>query len=123
MPINIDHIHKGSRDNREVTHVSLIEFRSNGEREKALDILAKISAEDSLKGKLAIKRARTALQKQRNDVLIKACDLIKEKTCPGQDVKIDWKNRKVTCQGNDGFIQMRDSTEGSFHGSFQALHL
>ena len=121
--LHVDHIHKGPKNNREMIHVSLLEFRSNGEREKAFDYLAKISAKDAKEGKLTVKRARSSLQKQRNDMLVKAHDLIKGEADPGHEVKLDWKSRKVTCQGSDAFIQYRTSNQGIFQKPFEELKL
>ena len=121
--VGIEHVHKGKKGSREVTHVSLIEFRSNADREKAFEVLSSEVVKDEKDGSLMFKRARSSVQKQRNDFLVKACDLIKKKAPAGKEVKIDWKNRKVLCQGEDAFIQDRELSGGSFANSFQGLSL
>jgi len=71
--------------------------------------------------KVICKRAKTALQKQRNDNLIKAEGLIQAKAPSGAVVKIEWEKREVSCNGETVFSQCRDSASGEFKTPFQAL--
>ena len=76
---------------------------------------------DNSGAKVVCKRAKTALQKQRNDNLIKAEGLIKAKALSGAVVKIEWEKREVSCNGETAFSQCRDSASGEFKDPFQAL--
>ena len=117
----IDHIHKGKRDERIPTKVSLIEFRSNGDREKALKKLEDRDLKDSTGSKLTAKRARTNLQKQRNDLLIKAESLIKVKHRQLDEVKINWRESQVVVKNVPAFCQDKEGSSGSFLPPFTDL--
>ena len=121
LPVRIEHVHKGKRDERVPTKVSLIEFGSNADRETVFKIFQGLELTDNSGAKVVCKRAKTALQKQRNDNLIKAEGLIKAKALSGATVKIEWEKREVNCNGETAFSQCRDSASGEFKAPFQAL--
>ena len=120
--VSYDHIHKGKRDSRELTKVTLINFRSNSDREKAFLLLKDKSVKDSSGSALSCKRARTMQQKNRSDVLFKAEELINKSCSQGERIKIDFKNRCVTCNSQIAFEQDRESIRGNFVGDFTQLH-
>ena len=84
----IEHIHKGLKDARVPTKVSLIEFRSNNDREVAIRMLLNSHEKDLTGANIDFKRARTALQRQRNDNLVKAEALMKKAAKDTDQVKI-----------------------------------
>ena len=105
---------KGKVDSRMASKVSLIEFRSNSDRDKAFKILEKKTPTDTTGTTLVCKRARTMNQKNRNDKLLQAEDMIKKSCNNGDIIKIEWKERQVTCNKVPAFTQDRDSPAGSF---------
>ena len=82
LPANFDHVHRGKRDERVPTKVTLIEFCSNTDREYVFEALKSSSLKDAPGAMIVCKRARTAMQKQRNDSLIKAEGLVNAKVGP-----------------------------------------
>ena len=119
--IGIDHIHKGKRDERTPTKVSIVEFRNRSDREVAFRLLSGKQLTDDTEAKVSCKRARTGLQKQRNDKLIKANDVLKQ-NCVSQDlVQIDWKERRVLVNATPAFVQGQETAEGSFLPPFVNL--
>jgi hypothetical protein len=122
LPIGIDHIQKGRAGERVPTKVSLIEFRSNSDREKAFNLLKDRDLKNADGSKLTCKRARTSFQKQRNDELITAEKLLKEKHESPSDVKINWQERSVDIKEVAAFLQNRNSTTGKFTDPFLALN-
>lgn len=122
LPIGIDHIQKGRAGERVPTQVSLIEFRSNADREKAFNLLKDRDLKNGDGSKLTCKRARINFQKQRNDELIAAEKLLKEKHDSPADVKINWQERSVEVKEAPVFLQNRNSTTGKFTEPFLALN-
>ena len=120
-PVNIEHVFKGKAGERSVTKVSLLEFRSNAEREKAFALVKGLNLQDNSGAKLACKRARTNLQRQRNDGLIAAEGNLKKQFGEPGEVKIDWEHRQVKCKGEPAFIQDRVGLTGSYVGKFATL--
>ena len=120
-PVYFDHIHKGKAGERSVTKVSLVEFRCNADREKAFQLTKDLEFKDGSGAKLGCKRARTNLQKQRNDALVGAERALKEKLGASADVKIDWENRRVVSKGEPAFEQKRGEVSGVYLAKFAAL--
>ena len=121
LPVRFEHVHKGKRDERVPTKVSLIEFGSNADREAVFKILQGLDLKDNSGAKVTCKRAKTVLQKQRNDSLVKAEGLIKSKAESGATVKIEWEKREVSCNGVTAFSQFRESASGNFKAPFHEL--
>ena len=109
LPIDIDHIQKDRAGERAPTKVSLIEFRSNTEREKAFNLWKDRDLKNDDGSKLTCKCARTNFQKQRNDELIAAEKLLKEKHDSPSDVKINWQDHSVEVKEAPVFFQNRNS--------------
>ena len=63
---------------------------------------------------MGCKRARTNLQKQRNDALIGAEKALKEKLGTAGDVKVDWESRRVVSKGEAAFEQRRGEVSGIY---------
>ena len=78
--VSCDTIHKGKRDARVPTHMTLIEFQSNSDREKALVLLEGKNMTDSSGAVLVSKRAQTEIQRDRNIKLQKAEEMINKET-------------------------------------------
>ena len=115
LQIRFDHIHRGKPDQRVVTKVTLVEFASNADREFVFKALKDTQLKDGTGAKIVYKRARTTLQKNRNDNLIKAEGLIKTRVgSSGKLVKIDWENRQVVLAEEVLFSQSRDSISENF---------
>ena len=119
--MHFDHIHRGKAGERSVTKVSLVEFRCNADREKAFELTKGLDFKDGSGAKLGCKRARTNLQKQRNDALIGAEKALKEKLGIPGDVKIDWENRRVVSKGEPAFEQKRGEASGIYLSQFVTL--
>ena len=122
IPLSIDHVHKGKAGERTPTKVSLVEFRSNTDREKAFNLVKDLEFKDDSGSKLACKRARTNLQKTRNDALVEAEGFLKKKVDVPGDIKIDWKNRQVVTKDDvPAFVQQRGESSGSYQSVFSKL--
>ena len=80
-----------------MTKVTLVNFRSNADREKAFNVLKDKTLKDTSGCSLSCKRARTAQQKNRNDILFKAEELVKKSCKKNEKVKLDFKKRCVLC--------------------------
>ena len=79
---------------------------------------------DATGAKIVCKRARTTLQKNRNDNLIKAEGLIKTRAgSTGNLIKIVWENRQIVSGEEVLFSQSRDTTSGTFFGRYSDLVL
>ena len=113
-PVCVEHVHKGKQGERSPTKVSLIEFRNRSDRELALQLLTGKVLQDDTGAHLACKRARTNMQRQRNDELVKANDALKLRCQKGEKVEIDWKERRVLVSDMPAFVQSRETVEGSF---------
>jgi hypothetical protein len=79
---NIEHIGDGPKDNRSMSGVSVIEKSSRSARETCLK---QIWEDHSILKKptnnmLSVVRAKTAAQKKRNDILHRACDVLKKES-------------------------------------------
>ena len=92
------------------------------DREIAFKLLGNKDLKDATEAKIVCKRARTAQQKQRNDVLIKALEALKTHNV-GSDVKINWQERRIDVNNSPAFVQSRDSSSGSFLPPHQNLVL
>ena len=77
--------------------------------------------QDDTAAEIICKRARTNLQKQRNDKLIKASEALKQQCIHGEKVEIDWKERRVLVSDLPAYVQARDTVEGSFLPPFAAM--
>ena len=121
--VHIEHFHKGKFNERTPTKGSLIEFRSRTDRDIALKLLEAKEVEDETHAKLVFKRARTALQKQRNDMLIKAETTLKQHAPGGSDMKIAWKERRIEVNSDPAFVQNRDSPSRSFLAPFTNVQM
>ena len=120
--VTYDHIHKGKKESRELTKVTLVNFRSNADREKAFNVLKDKTLKDTSGCSLSCKRARTAQQKNRNDILFKAEELVKKSCKKNEKIKIDFKNRYVTCNSQMACEQDRESVRGNFVDDFTQQH-
>ena len=120
--VGIDHVHRGKRDERTPTKVSILEFRNRNDREVALQLLSPKQLQDDVGSKLVCKRARTGLQRQRNDKLVKASDALKQRCTSGEKVEIDWKERRVLVAAAAAYVQARETTEGSFLPPFANMN-
>jgi len=116
LPANFDHVHRGKRDERVPTKVTLIEFCSNTDREFVFKALKSASLKDGTGATIVCKRARTSMQKQRNDSLIKAEGLVKAKIGPSCKAQINWQERHVAEGEEIFFTQDRDFPGGVFFG-------
>ena len=96
LPIRYDHVHRGKRDERVPTKVSVMEFGSNSDREAVFKILQKLDMKDNSGAAIVCKRAKTAMQKQRNDNLIKAEGQIKSAAASGAVINLHWEKREIT---------------------------
>ena len=119
--VSCETIHKGKRNARVPTHMTLVEFQTNSDREKALVLLEGKAMTDSSGASLVSKRAQTATQRERNMKLQKAEEEIKKKT--SEAVKIEWNERQVLCKGVPAFIQNKDDSGGKFLAPFLELRV
>ena len=103
------------------TKITLVEFSSNDQREKALKVLADQPIRDLTGALLRVKRALTAFQRERNISLIKAEDVLKKQGV--SDAKIDWKERQISCKGVPLFVQGKSESGGRFLPPHVALKL
>ena len=71
---------------------------------------------------VSVRPARTKLNGQRNYSLRRASDVLKKES-PTKKVELNWKNRSVTVNGEDAFIQGKLDTAGNFMGSYAHLKL
>ena len=94
--------------------MSLIEFRNRSDREVALQLLAGKLFQDDTGAQLACKRARTNMQRQRNDKLVEANDALKLRCQMGEKIEINWKERRVLVSDTPAYVQSRDTVDGNF---------
>ena len=91
---SIEHIGKGPKDNRSLSGVSVVELSSRFVRETCLK---KLQEDNSVLKKPALSilfvvRAKTAVQKKRNDALHRACDVLKkDDRSKNKSVTITWQ--------------------------------
>ena len=71
---------------------------------------------------LGCKRARTNLQKQRNDELVSAEKVLKEKHGQADKVKINWQERRIEVDSEPVFVQSRDANSGKYLPPFSNLN-
>ena len=129
--INIEHISQGPKDNRKLTGVSIIEFSSRDVREGLLQKLQGANSIIKTQGfdNLTVARAKTALQKKRNDALHRARDVLsKDARCNSKSVTIEWqisnsKDRAVKVDGVPAFIQKVSDFSGEFLAPFNDVVL
>ena len=119
--VSVETIFKDRADARVPTKISLVEFASNDQREKALKLLTGQIVRDSTGTPLKIKRALTAFQRERNTSLIKAEDILKKTGI--DDAQIDWKGRQITSKGMPAFVQGKSESGGRFLPPHAALKL
>ena len=98
-----------------------MEFGSNSDREAVFKVMQKLDMKDNSGAAIVCKRAKTAMQKQRNDNLIKAEGQIKSAAASDAVIKLDWEKREIICNGQCVFSQFRESPSGEFKSPFQAL--
>ena len=79
------------------------------------------SVQDSLGTTLKIKRAKTALLRERNNKLHLAKDLISKHPAATQ-VTIDFPNRQIKNGGVVAFSQDKSAATGQFVAPFDTLH-
>ena len=121
--ISTDTIHRGKHNERIPTKVTLIEFQSNAEREKALTLLSGKNLNDSTGASLTCKRAKTSAQKERNTKLQNAEKEIQKHSATGDNVKIEWETRRVLCKNLPAFVQHKDDSSGDFLPPFANLRV
>ena len=115
---NYDHIHKGKTGERQPTAVSIVEFANNAQREQVFSFLKDKALQDKKGGKVSCKRAQTAMQRDRNSNLFKACDEIKK--C-NSEAKVEFLSRRVILPGNvPAYVQDKDGLGGHFLPPFQS---
>ena len=90
LSIRYDHVHKGKRDERMSTKVSVMEFASNSGREAVFKVLQKVDMKDNSGATFVCKRVKTGMQKQRNGILIKAEGKVNSAPSSDAVIKLDW---------------------------------
>ena len=121
--INVANKYKGKWNERKLTPVTVVTFNDRDVAKSVLDRCGSMSPQ--IEGaELKVVWARTKFQEKRNWALRKAEEMIKgniEST--NGDVKIDMKGRKVTCDGEDAFVQGKEEPIGSFLEPFEKLSI
>ena len=123
----IDTAMSGPRDNRKAANVSFVQFHTEAARDRALELVKAKSAElkNDSGGNLRIERARTEAQRERNWVMRKAEEILKD-SLKGQDPDIKYHvakgQRKLTANGQDAFVQP-NGERGRFVGSYAPLQV
>ena len=121
--INVETIFKGSPGARSPTGVCLVELPTRAIREEVLTVLQSKSLKDSKDSLLVVKRGRTLQQKNRNDALRSALDIIKKSTVTdASKASILWQiegsaERGIEIGGTVVFKQVRTDSFGSFVGT------
>ena len=109
--------------------MTLLEFQSNVEREKAFALMQGKTITDSTGASLTCKRAKTSEQRDRNTKLQKAEQEIKKQCSHGEEIKIEWSERRVTCKVRGAsastpvFIQNKTDSSGEFLSPFANVQL
>ena len=128
---SIEHIGKGPKNDRSLSGVSVVELSSRFVRETCL---TKLQEDNSVLKKpalsmLSVARAKTAVQKKRNDALHRASDVLKkDDRSKNKSVTITWKtegtkDRAVLVDGVQVFLQKATDLSGSFLPPFQDVTL
>ena len=128
---SIEHIGKGPKNDRSLSGVSVVELSSRFVRETCL---TKLQEDNSVFKKpalsmLSVARAKTAVQKKRNDALHRASDVLKkDDRSKNKSVTITWKtegtkDRAVLVDGVQVFLQKATDLSGSFLPPFQDVTL
>ena len=112
---------RGKGDARVPTKVTVVEFKNNADREKALTLLTDKQLKDKTGASIVCKRAKTASQRDRNFKLQKAEEEVKKLCKSSQTVKIEWKDRQILCNGVPAFIQNKDDSSGIFLPPFEKI--
>jgi len=118
-----DTIHRGKFDARVPTKVTLIEFASNTDREKALVLLSGKTLHDSTGALLKCKCASTSSQRDRNTKIQNAEKEIQKMCVKGETVKIEWTSRRVLCNNVPAFVQHKEDSSGDFLPPFTNLRV
>ena len=103
------------------TGVTLVEYKTNQDREKAFVLLSGKTMKDSAGSSIVCKRGKTQMQRDRNSKLQKAEEEIKKQCTHGETVKIDWKERSVTCQDVAAYTQDKDGLSDNSLSPFTQL--
>jgi len=91
--------------------VSIAECANNAQREQVFNLLTDKELKDWKEGKIMRKRAQTAMQRDRNTYLFKACDEIKKRN---SEAKVDFLTRRVVLPGNTpAYAQDKDGLGGA----------
>jgi len=125
----IDHIWSGPPGKRAISTGSVVELSSRLVRDFCLKKLTEdnsIMATSEL-GTIAVRRAKTEFQRNRNNALYRAEQHIKSQPgSKGKPVKIIWqiegkKDRGVECDGQMAFLQSASDLTGKFLAPFEKL--
>ena len=122
----VDHIYTGPRDNRKLSVVSLVEFPTIKAAENALSKLGGKNKELPISDKVTVvlKPAISKINLRRNSSLRKAHDLIKSSPqSHHKEVKLEFKERQVTVNGQPAFTQSNSQLKGTFLEPFTSLQL
>ena len=128
---SIEHIGKGPKGDRSLSGVSVVELSSRFGRESCLK---KLQGDNAVLKKpalsmLSVGRAKTAIQKKRNDALHRASDgLKKDDRSKKESITITWqiegtKDRTVLVDGVQVFLQKVTDLTGSFLPPLQDVTL
>ena len=83
----------------------------------------KPQSKDEQRATLTTKRAKTAMQRDRNITLQKAEEAVKQATTNEAVVKIEWPTRRVLVNSKAAYTQDKDGLGGSFLPPFEGLRL
>ena len=127
--LNVEHItsYNPTTRARTITPVSVVELSCRNVRESTLTKIGTTKLDDGNGGSCDIQRAKTSLQRKRNEGLTKTCDKLKlAPSCAGKPVKIAWKmegtkDRAVTIDDVPAFLQTSDDSIGNFVAPFLDL--
>ena len=116
----------GPKNSRKITKKSFVEFYSQQSAIKALEALGgknkKFEITDS--ESCTLTTAITAINQKRNWSLRKASELIKESSLSsGKNVEINWKERRVTVDSKEVFLQSNQDLGGRFLNPYDRLKL
>ena len=126
---SVDHVYKGKSGQRSLSDMCIVEFSSNEDRERALQLANKKSWKDSAAGDLKIDRAKTKFQIHRNNFLRKAEETLrKQNENKNKRIEIIWKkdetgnkDREVLVDGIPAFRQKISDFQGDFLSPFSNL--
>ena len=74
---------------------------------------------DKQGGQLKCRRAKTAMQRDRNICLKKAFESIKSVHKNDIDVEFDWESRRITVKGVTAYKQDKEGLGGAFASPFE----